>query len=180
MKNILEYKGYFTKIEFNSDDMVLHGKIEGITDLITFESKDATKIEEEFHKAVDDYLEFCNDVGKEPQKAYKGTFNVRIKPELHKKLAIKAFKNGITLNQAVENAIAEYVKPSTHPFSELYFKVLFSATNENIYTETIKMWNKARNIYSFVFNQDHKIATEFPIYTLCEHSEDEVTTYVGF
>ena len=109
MKNLLEYKGYHTKIEFDFEALVLRGKIEGIKDLVNFESTDISTVEEEFHAAVDDYLEFCKEVGKEPDREYKGTFNIRISPDLHKKLAIVAMQNGDTLNATVEKAIAEYV-----------------------------------------------------------------------
>lgn len=112
MKNILEYKGYHTKIEFDSESLVVRGKIEGINDYVDFESSDLTNIEEEFHAAVDEYLEFCKEVGKEPDKEYKGTFNIRITPELHKKLAVIAMINGDTLNATVEKAIAKYVSAS--------------------------------------------------------------------
>ena len=67
-KNVLEYKAYHTVIEFDSETNTLRGKIEGINDYVDFSSTDATTIEEEFHKAVDDYLEFCESVGKEPEK----------------------------------------------------------------------------------------------------------------
>lgn len=113
MSNILEYKGYFTKIEYNSEDKALYGKIEGIADLVTFESTDAGEIEKEFHNAVDDYLDFCKEIGKDPDKSYKGSFNVRIDPDLHKQLAIKAFLNNESLNQTVEKAIKEYLKPTS-------------------------------------------------------------------
>ena len=107
--NILEYKGYHTKVEFDSEELVLRGKIEGINDLINFECKDTKDVEKEFHEAVDDYLEFCKEVGKKPDKEYKGSFNIRINPELHKKLAIVAMEQGDTLNASVEKAIQEYV-----------------------------------------------------------------------
>ena len=107
--DFLEYKGYHSKIVFDAEKFVLRGKIEGITDLVTFESKDIADLENEFHDAVDDYLEFCNEVGKNPEKEYKGTFNVRISPDLHKKLALVSFLNGDTLNSTVEKAIKEYV-----------------------------------------------------------------------
>ncbi len=116
--NVLEYKGYHTKVEFDSEDLVLRGKIEGINDLVDFECEDLKGVEKEFHEAVDDYLEFCKEVGKEPDKEYKGTFNVRISPELHKRLVNVAMKNGDTLNASVEKAIQEYVsedhKTETH------------------------------------------------------------------
>ena len=70
--NILEYKGYYTKVEYSAEDKVLFGKIEGIKDLINFESESPAKIEEEFHSAVDDYLAFCKDLGKDPDTTYKG------------------------------------------------------------------------------------------------------------
>ena len=109
MKNVLEYKGYHTRIEFDSEALLLRGKIEGIKDFVNFESSDINVIENEFHTAVDEYLEFCKEVGKEPDKEYKGTFNIRISPELHKRLAIVAIKNGDTLNATVEKAITQYV-----------------------------------------------------------------------
>ena len=107
--NILQYKGYHAKIEFDSEEFVLRGMIEGINDLVNFECEDIKDLEREFHEAVDDYLKFCKEVGKEPDKEYKGSFNVRINPDLHKKLAIIAMKNGDTLNTSVEKAIFEYV-----------------------------------------------------------------------
>lgn len=110
MKNYLEYKGYRTRIEFDPTSRLLHGKIEGICDLVTFESTDATQIENEFHAAVDDYLGFCREVGKCPEKEYKGLFNVRIKPELHKKLAAEAFKSNVSINAIVESALSSYME----------------------------------------------------------------------
>lgn len=109
MKNIIQYKGYLSKIEFDTEDLVLRGKIEGINDLITFETNDILRVEEEFKNAVEDYLEFCKEEGKEPEKEYKGSFNVRISPSLHKSLAIVSLKNGESLNASVEKAIEQYV-----------------------------------------------------------------------
>ncbi|MCD8104606.1 MAG: type II toxin-antitoxin system HicB family antitoxin [Lachnospiraceae bacterium] len=109
MKNILEYKGYHTRIEFDSEELVLRGKIEGINDFVDFESDDIKGIEKEFHSAVDDYLDFCKEVGKEPEKEYKGTFNVRIGSDLHKKLAMIAMEKGESLNATVEKAIRGYI-----------------------------------------------------------------------
>ena len=110
MNNILEYKGYYTKVEYSAEDNVLYGKIEGIVDLVTYESESLDKIEKEFHAAVDDYLEFCKATGKQPDKVYKGSFNVRIAPDLHKAVAILASQNHESLNQTVESAIEWYIK----------------------------------------------------------------------
>ena len=118
MENTLEYKGYFTNIFFSANDKVLHGKIEGIDDLVTFESESIADIENEFHDAVDDYLAFCEEIGKEPAKTYKGSFNVRIEPELHRAIALNAIREGISLNQAVEHAIYQYVIPKDNKHTD--------------------------------------------------------------
>ena len=99
----------FCTIEYDSESHILHGKIEGINDLVTFESDNVKKIEKEFRSAVDDYLAFCKEVGKEPEKAYKGRFNVRISPELHQRVARKACEEHGTINSVVEKAIRAYV-----------------------------------------------------------------------
>ena len=64
MNNVLEYKGYHSKIEFDSKDMILYGKVEGIGDFVSFQSDSIEQIETEFHNAVDDYFDFCEEVGK--------------------------------------------------------------------------------------------------------------------
>ncbi len=107
--NLIHYKGYSAKPEYSAEDKVFYGTILGIDDLVDFYTDDAKKIEDEFHSAVDDYLAFCAEIGKEPQKVYSGMFNVRISPELHKKITLYAKANGVTLNKAVEQAIAHYV-----------------------------------------------------------------------
>ena len=108
--DILEYKGYHSRVEFDFAGKVLHGKIEGINDLVTYESDSVLEIESEFHKAVDDYLAFCKDIGQEPDKEYKGSFNIRITPKLHKRLVEISFFNDESLNSSVEKAIDLYVQ----------------------------------------------------------------------
>lgn len=107
--NLLHYKGYSAKPEYSAADKVFYGKILGIDDLVDFYSDNAKSIELEFHKAVDDYLAFCKEIGKNPQKEYTGTFNVRITPELHRKLSVIAQSEGISLNKVVEQAISSFV-----------------------------------------------------------------------
>lgn len=108
-ENMLEYKGYHTIVRYNAETGVLRGVIEGINDFVDFQTDTLSEVRSEFYRAVDDYLEFCEEVGKEPEKEYKGTFNVRIKPELHKKLALKALEKDESLNSVVEKAITMYL-----------------------------------------------------------------------
>jgi len=101
MSNILEYKGYQASVEYSAEDGVLFGKILHIPSLILFEAENAADIVSAFHKAVDDYLEYCGKKGLEPNKAFSGTLNVRIGPERHRKIAVYATKNGLSLNEAI-------------------------------------------------------------------------------
>ena len=108
-ESMLEYKGYHTVVRYYAEDGVLRGIIEGINDYVDFQTTNIADVEKEFRIAVDDYLVFCEEVGKEPEKEYKGTFNVRIKPELHRRLALRALENGDSLNRAVEKAVSMYL-----------------------------------------------------------------------
>lgn len=109
MSNVLEYKGYIGSIEFSENDAIFYGKVQGIRSLISYEGKTATELISDFHNAIDDYLELCEQRGSEPEKAYKGTFNIRISPELHKTAAIYAFEHKMSLNSVVEKALTGYV-----------------------------------------------------------------------
>ena len=64
MSTMLEYKGYFGSIEYSNEDGVLHGRLEFIRDLVTYEGKDAKGIRAAFREAVDDYLELCEAEGR--------------------------------------------------------------------------------------------------------------------
>lgn len=110
MKNLMEYKEYFAKIEFSAKDEVFFGIIEGINDTVSFEGASINELKAAFHEAVEDYLDMCLRYGKEPQKTYKGSFNVRINPALHKKAAILAASQGTSLNQFVESAITDKIQ----------------------------------------------------------------------
>lgn len=109
MSNVMEYKGYYGTVEFSSADGLLFGKVIGVNSLISFEGDSVQSLRTDFEGAVDDYLEMCADRGLEPEKAYKGNFNVRVSPELHKTLAMYSASRGKTLNSAVEEAIRHYV-----------------------------------------------------------------------
>lgn len=105
MSNVLKYRGYFTRVEYDSEGGILHGKIEGIVDLVTFAADTASEVEERFHDVVDDYLEMCSEIGKNPNKPFMGSFNVRISPETHRKASMRAFAQGISLNAYVQQAL---------------------------------------------------------------------------
>jgi predicted HicB family RNase H-like nuclease len=78
VRDTLIYKDFIGSVHFNADERVFHGKVEGINDLVTFEGKDVDELIDAFHEAVDDYIDLCKEMGKEPLQSCKGSFNVRI------------------------------------------------------------------------------------------------------
>ena len=106
MKNTLEYKGYIGSLEFSEEDGLLFGKVLGIRSLISYEGESARELLDDFHHSVDDYLSLCEAEGTEPERPFKGSFNIRISPELHKKLFIEAVSRNISLNSLVQEKLA--------------------------------------------------------------------------
>jgi predicted HicB family RNase H-like nuclease len=101
MSDILQYKGYYADINFSAPDEVFYGKLIGINDLVNFEADSVKELVKAFHEAVEDYLETCVEIGKPPEKTYKGSFNVRIPADLHRKAAIFASIKKVSLNDYV-------------------------------------------------------------------------------
>ena len=110
MKNTLSYKGYYGSVEFSNEDDVFFGRIIGINDRITYEGDNVKTLRHDFEEAVNEYLEICSHLGKNPEKAYSGALNVRIAPALHRQLAAFSTLNGKTLNVVIEEAIRGYIE----------------------------------------------------------------------
>lgn len=104
---MIEYRGYHASVEYDSEDDIFVGEVFGITDSLNFHGTSIVELKEMFAQCIDNYLDLCRKVGKNPDKEFKGTFNVRIPPEMHKKAALEAQKQKITLNQYVTKAIEQ-------------------------------------------------------------------------
>lgn len=115
MNDNLKYKDFVASVHFSTEDDVFHGKIEGIEDSITFEGDSVADLKKAFEEAAEDYLSICNQIDKNPHKSYKGSFNIRINPELHKRAALKSIELGISLNQFVEKAISKFILSKSNP-----------------------------------------------------------------
>jgi len=103
----LEYNGYTGSIEYSKEDDLLFGKVLGIKGLISYEGKTGKELEEDFKEVIDAYLVECNEEGRTPEKPFKGSFNVRISPELHQKAALLAIKEKTSLNNIVAESLRQ-------------------------------------------------------------------------
>lgn len=107
MNNTIEYKGYVGSVEFSEQDGVFFGKVQGIRSLISYEGTTAKELVDDFHGAVDDYLALCEEEGAAPELAYKGSLNVRLGRDLHRRAAVYAITHEESLNSFIESAVRD-------------------------------------------------------------------------
>ena len=107
MNKTIQYKGYVGNVKFSEADGIFYGKVMGIRSLISYEGENAKELLDDFHGAVDDYLETCKSEGKKPEVAFKGSFNIRLSPELHKKLFIYATAHQMSINKYIEDTLED-------------------------------------------------------------------------
>lgn len=99
------YEDFIGSVHYSSKDEIFFGKLEGINDLVSFEGTSVAKLKKAFIEAVKDYKLLCKQTGKKTSRSFKGSFNVRIDPQLHEQAYIKATTLGISLNQLVQAAL---------------------------------------------------------------------------
>ena len=85
--DMMKYKGYKASISFDEEDKIFVGEVFGIADSLNFHGRSIDELEEAFHDSIENYLEICKKIGKNPQKEFSGTFNVRTTPALHEQAA---------------------------------------------------------------------------------------------
>lgn len=109
----MNHKGYVGKIvEVDEDTGLLHGRVLGIRDVVTFEGRTVEEARAAFLDSVDDYLAFCTEMGQSPDKPYSGTFNVRLAPQVHRDVSIAAEVSGKSLNAWVADVLEEAARRS--------------------------------------------------------------------
>jgi len=105
--NMLSYKGYLGKIEFDADAKVFYGRVINTRDTITFQSESAVQLEEEFKTSIDTYLSFCADLGESAEKPYSGRFVLRLSPEEHRAVVLAAQLANKSLNTWVREHLVK-------------------------------------------------------------------------
>jgi predicted HicB family RNase H-like nuclease len=109
MNQTLQYRGYDGSVLYSAEDKMLHGRILGIRDMVSYGGTNVRSLEKNFREAVDEYLEFCKAEGKTPNQPFKGSFNVRVPQDLHKRAALYAEENDLKLNAVVQEALQEFL-----------------------------------------------------------------------
>lgn len=109
MKNFMHYKNYYGSVQFDENDLIFHGKIEFIRASVSYEATDAKGLKKAFRDAVDDYLELCESQKIKPELPFKGSLNVRLGADLHRKVAIAAATIHVSINKFISDALLQFV-----------------------------------------------------------------------
>lgn len=109
MKDLMQYKSYYGSVHFDDEDLIFHGKIEFIRALVSYEATDAKGLKKAFKEAIDDYLATCHSQNIEPETSFKGSLNVRLGPELHRRIAIAAMQHHLTINKFIAETLGHAI-----------------------------------------------------------------------
>ena len=104
---MLKYKNYASVVQFDDEAMIFHGEVIGLRDVITFRGTTPEDIKKEFEISIDGYLDWCKELGQEPEKPFSGNIHLRLRPDLHAKLAAAAKYQGISLNQHINQTLQQ-------------------------------------------------------------------------
>ncbi len=102
---MMEYKGYVAKVEFDDDFDVFHGEVINLRDVITFEGESVVELKRAFQESVEDYLAFCEERKEAPEKPFSGRFSIRMEPELHRKITVRARLADKSLNSWINETL---------------------------------------------------------------------------
>lgn len=102
---MMTYKGYGCTVRFDDEADIFHGEVSGLRDVVTFQGRTVDELRSAFRESVDDYLEFCESRGEEPDKPYSGRFLLRLDPSLHRRLVELSAEDGESLNNWIASQL---------------------------------------------------------------------------
>ncbi len=85
-------------------------KLSYLRDVVTFQGETVSELRKAFYDSVDDYLELCAERGESPEKSYSGKFVVRVEPELHKAVVMRAKMENKSLNAWIHDTLEHAAK----------------------------------------------------------------------
>ena len=107
---MMRYKGYTGAVRYYDDDRAFHGQVIGTQDTIHFTGQSVDELERAFRDSVDDYLEFCTELGKDPDKPFSGKLALRTSPETHRMMTEAASAEGVSVNQWMDHVLTKASK----------------------------------------------------------------------
>lgn len=93
---LLQYKGYTASVEVDLEANILYGRVLNLRDVIDFQAERVADLQREFEASVDEYLAWCAEDGRAPDKPFSGKFLVRLDPALHREAALGAVRASLS------------------------------------------------------------------------------------
>lgn len=103
----MKYKGYHGKVNFDEEAKLFHGEVVGLKDVITFQGTSVDELEQAFKDSIDEYLDFCKELKRAPEKPFSGKLMLRLSPEIHERAAFQAKCTGVSLNAWINQGIEQ-------------------------------------------------------------------------
>lgn len=97
--NMMKYRGYIARIEYDNEDRIFVGHLAGIKDIVGFHGSSVDELETAFHEAVNEYIAISEKTGRPVQRPYSGNLMLRVSPEVHAAAVTAAEAKGKSLNQ---------------------------------------------------------------------------------
>jgi predicted HicB family RNase H-like nuclease len=104
---MLTYKGYAGHVEFDEEAGLFHGEVLDTRDVVTFQGTSVEELIQAFHDSIDDYLDYCKERGEQPDKPFSGRLMLRVSPDLHRQVSVRATREGKSLNQWIVDKLKE-------------------------------------------------------------------------
>lgn len=105
----MKYKGYQGHVNYDDEAKLFHGEVIGLRDVITFQGTSVEELEQAFKDSVDEYLDFCQELGRAPEKPFSGKLMLRLPPDIHERVAYEAKSHGMSLNMWINKAIMQLI-----------------------------------------------------------------------
>ncbi len=105
--NTMTHEGYVATLEIDEAANVIHGRVVNTRATLTFEAQALADLHQAFADTISDYRAWCDERGVQPEKPYSGNLSLRIAPELHRRIAAKAAQSGESINQFIQERLAE-------------------------------------------------------------------------
>ena len=111
---MMEYRGYRASATFDDEAGIFHGEVIGTRDVITFQGESVADLRQALADSVDEYLAFCQERGRSPDKAFSGKVPLRMPPDLHRAATEAARSEGKSLNAWLTEAVAKAAGAVAH------------------------------------------------------------------
>ena len=101
----MTHDGYLATIELDEEAGLFHGEVINTRDVLTFQGRTPEELKTAFAETIADYIDWCRERGKSPERPFSGTFSVRVKPEVHRRAAAAAAREGKSLTGFVAEVL---------------------------------------------------------------------------